>query len=38
MLRPTHPKLLGPAKWTYFYLHAEGAIMPSEGCFGPSLG
>jgi transposase InsO family protein len=24
-------KLLGPAKWTYFYLHAEGAIMPSEG-------
>jgi putative transposase len=29
-------KLLGPAKWTYFYLHAEGAIMPSEGCFGPS--
>jgi len=24
-------KLLGPAKWSYFYLHAEGAIMPSEG-------
>src|SRR5213083_3386467 len=21
MLRPTHPKLLGPAKWTYFYLY-----------------
>jgi putative transposase len=28
-------KLLGPAKWTYFYLHAERAIMPSERCFGP---
>ena len=21
MPRPTHPKLLGPAKWTYFYLY-----------------
>ena len=19
--RPTHPKLMGPAKWTYFYLY-----------------
>ena len=22
LLRPTHPKLMGPAKWTYFYLYA----------------
>ena len=29
-------KLKGPTKWTYFYLHAERAIMPSGVCFCPS--
>src|SRR6266481_3928785 len=29
-------KLMGPTKWSYFYLHAERAIMPSGVCFCPS--